>query len=418
MRSHQSVPFKAPERTLAETGVTRKERLVFIPVVALREPVGILAVVGRKGSGEVKDRELLGAIGSALGLSLENLHQKEELRESAERLHTVIAGTPIITFALDREGVFTLAEGKGLEALGVKPHQVIGQSIFDMYSDVPQVGENIRRVLAGETFSAVVEVRGVVFEAWHSPLRDQNGEIAGVTGVVTDITERKRAEEALQESETKFRTLTETVAAAAFIFQGTRIRYVNSAAEASTGYTRQELLTMNFWEVIHPDFREEAKARGLARQRGERVPGRYELKLLTKGGEERWVDFTAGMIEFEGKPAVLGTCFDITERKRAEEALRQSEERYRLLAENATDVIWTRDLTLQATYTSPSITRLRGYSVEEAMAQKLEETLTPASLELARRTLAEELALENTEGKDLSRSRTLELEMIRKDGST
>ncbi|TEU00418.1 MAG: EAL domain-containing protein, partial [Dehalococcoidia bacterium] len=153
-------------------------------------------------------------------------------------------------------------------------------------------------------------------------LRNSEGQPVGILGVTRDISERKRAEEALQESETKFRTLAETIAAATFIFQGARFRYVNSATEELTGYSREELLTMNFWDMIHPDFREEIRERGLARQRGENVPRRYETKLLTKSGKERWADLTVGVIEFEGKPAVLGTGFDITERRRAEETIR------------------------------------------------------------------------------------------------
>jgi diguanylate cyclase (GGDEF)-like protein/PAS domain S-box-containing protein len=99
-------------------------------------------------------------------------------------------------------------------------------------------------------------------------------------------------------------------------------------------------------------------------------------------------------------------------------ALQESERRYRLLADNATDIIWTMDMNLRLTYESPSVTRIRGYSPEEAMAQTIEETLTPASLEEARKALAEELALEQGKEKDLSRSRTLELEHTCKDGST
>jgi diguanylate cyclase (GGDEF)-like protein/PAS domain S-box-containing protein len=100
------------------------------------------------------------------------------------------------------------------------------------------------------------------------------------------------------------------------------------------------------------------------------------------------------------------------------EAVRESEKRYRLLADNASDIIWTMDMSLHLTYESPSVTRIRGYSPEEAMAQTIEETLTPASLEVAMKALAEELAVEQLEQKDLSRSRTLELEHTCKDGST
>jgi PAS domain S-box-containing protein len=102
------------------------------------------------------------------------------------------------------------------------------------------------------------------------------------------------------------------------------MRYANPAVEVITGYSRQELLEMNFWDIACPDFRELLRERGLARQRGEHVPLRYEFKIVTKAGEERWLDFTDGTFEFEGKLAVIGLCFDITERKRAEEAVRKS----------------------------------------------------------------------------------------------
>jgi PAS domain S-box-containing protein len=146
---------------------------------------------------------------------------------------------------------------------------------------------------------------------------------------LSDITERKEAEEALQESEKKFRVLTETAASGIFIHQGEKFVYVNPASEAMSGYTREELLTMDFWDLVHPDFRELVKQRAQARQQGKSVPSRYELKIITKNGEERWVDLAVGMINFEGKPAILGTDFDITERKHAEEEMRALEEQLR-----------------------------------------------------------------------------------------
>lgn len=146
---------------------------------------------------------------------------------------------------------------------------------------------------------------------------------------LSDITERKEGEEALQESEKKFRVLTETAASGIFIHQGEKFVYVNPASEAMTGYSREELLTMDFWHLVHPDFRELVKQRAQARQQGKSVPSRYELKIITKNGEERWVDLAVGMIDFQGKPAILGTDFDITERKRAEEEMRALEEQLR-----------------------------------------------------------------------------------------
>lgn len=144
--------------------------------------------------------------------------------------------------------------------------------------------------------------------------------------------ERNRTEEELRVSEAKFRALSENAPAAIFIYQGNKIRYTNAEMEVISGYSRQELLEMNFWDTVHPDFRDAVREQGLARLQGEPLPTRYEFKIVTKGGEERWVDFTDGIFELQGKPAVIGMSWDITERKRAEEALRTTTEQLRALA--------------------------------------------------------------------------------------
>jgi diguanylate cyclase (GGDEF)-like protein/PAS domain S-box-containing protein len=189
--------------------------------------------------------------------------------------------------------------------------------------------------------------------------------------------ERERAFAQVRESEARFRTLAETAAAAIFIYQGTRICYANAAAEAITAYTRQELLAISFWDVIHPDFRDLVRERGIARQHGVQVPSRYEVKLLTKAGEERWVDFTAGAIQFEGEPAVLGTAFDITERKRAEEALRESEETARALlnAPTETAVLASTDGTILAA--NEAAAQALGRRVEEIVGRRVSDLFPP-----------------------------------------
>jgi PAS domain S-box-containing protein len=139
--------------------------------------------------------------------------------------------------------------------------------------------------------------------------------------IALDITERKRANEALRESEEKFRVLAETSPAAIFLYQGEKYVYVNPMAETLTGYSKDELLTGDAWEWIHPDFLELVKGRARKRQLGEKLPCQYEVKYRAKDGRKGWVDFAAGQIEYQGKPAGLAAAFDVTKRKQAEKAL-------------------------------------------------------------------------------------------------
>ncbi len=134
--------------------------------------------------------------------------------------------------------------------------------------------------------------------------------------------DRKLALDALRESEERFRTLADTAPCAIFIYQGATFRYANEATASISGFSRDELYGKDFWQLVHPDIREVVKRRGLARQKGDPLPSRYEIRILRKDGEVRWLDYSAGLIELEGSPAVLGTAFDITERKRAEERIR------------------------------------------------------------------------------------------------
>jgi len=125
----------------------------------------------------------------------------EALEKAEQRLRTVVANAPIALFALDRDGKFTLLEGKSLEALGVEPGSVVGRSVYELYGDANEIPEEVRRALAGEEINAVIRVGRLAFEASSTPLKDANGEIMGVIGVATDVTDRHRLEEQLRHSQ-------------------------------------------------------------------------------------------------------------------------------------------------------------------------------------------------------------------------
>lgn len=234
-----------------------------------------------------------------------------------------------------------------------------------------------------------------------------------------DITARKHVEEALKESEERYRTIFENTGTATIIIEeDTTISLANTEFEKLTGYSKEEVEGKKSWaEFVTEDGLERSKKyHSMRRADPNSAPKNYELKIMDRQGNVKTVYSTVGVIP--GTTKSVASVVDITERKRMLEALGESERRYRLLAENVTDVIWTMDLTPRFTYFSPSIELLLGYSVEEAMALAIEQIVASKSSEVAMKVLAEELAIEREGTGDPSRSRLLELELNRKDGST
>ena len=137
----------------------------------------------------------------------ERKKSERALRESEERLRTLVANAPIVLFALDRDGVVTHLEGSGLETIGSTPREALGRSAFELYGRYPKAMEFLRRALAGEAFQETIEVGNLAFEVEFAPRRDAQGGVAGVIGVATNVTEQRRAERAANQSEMRYRLL-------------------------------------------------------------------------------------------------------------------------------------------------------------------------------------------------------------------
>ena len=143
-------------------------------------------------------RELLARIGSHLEMAqlrAEQVHARKRIEESEERLRTIINNVPLVFWSLDAQGIYTLSEGKGLEALGIQPGELVGKSQFEVYKDLPALLEPVRQALQGETVTCAVELQGRWFETTYSPIRDEQENVTGIVAISMDITERRQLEQ-------------------------------------------------------------------------------------------------------------------------------------------------------------------------------------------------------------------------------
>jgi PAS domain S-box-containing protein len=173
-----------------------------------------------------------------------------------------------------------------------------------------------------------------------SLIRDVNGQPLFRIGMVEDITQRKAAEERVQKSEARFRALTENSLAGIYITQDGRMADVNPAMAKIFGYEPDEVIGRDPLEFVHPDDREMVAENIRRRLAGELEYIQYEFRGLKKGGETVYIEALSKAIELGGRRAIIGNALDVTERKRAQAALRESEERYRSIISVSNTGAW------------------------------------------------------------------------------
>jgi PAS domain S-box-containing protein len=272
-------------------------------------------------------------------------------------------------------------------------------------------GEDVPRVYSLRLVNDRGETRWVEFNV---NLIHWDGRPATLT-MAENITHRQQMEMELKEGERTIRALLDASPNVEFLIdtQG-KILAANEAFRRAFGKEGHPVEGLNITAMTYP---EEAKVN--AEKSAEVIrTGKPVLFEHEFGG--MWVEKSFyPILDDQGRVTKLA-CYGrvITEQKQAEQALRESERRYRMLADNATDFIWTMDWNLRLTYVSPGVTRLRGYTPEEVMAEALENAFTPDSWAVVQKMYAEALAEERRESKDLNRTLTLELEHRCKDGST
>ena len=182
--------------------------------------------------------------------------------------------------------------------------------------------------------------------------------------------------ERLQNSEDRFQAFAENIQAAVYMLnEHGEIIYANPFTSSLTGFTNDELLRLPGFKLIHPDHREMAMERNRARFQGEESPAQYDLKLQIKDGKTKWVELHMEKFELQGRKITLGTAIDITSRKKSEDDLRRSEEKFKAFTEHLQVMVYTYDSRGVFTYVNRMCEELTGYSRDELLGMNFTKLL-------------------------------------------
>lgn len=277
----------------------------------------------------------------------------------------------------------------------------------------------IRKNLSPGHFEEFGNVKGefLYLDVLKAPLIDENGHMIGVVGSARDVTKEKLIAQELNASEERYKTLISNLPNYVIVHKKGKIVFINNLSATTLGYPLEKILNSSILDYVDEPYRKLAADNLRRRTEGENVPD-YELKICTKSGHKIDVLLRGTPILYEQEQAYIVVLSDITERKKAEDALRLSEEKYRQLSELSIDVIWKTDLNLKYTYVSPSIEKIRGFSPKEYMQLPPEKVYSAESLKKVRKIFKELLneALSGTFG-DLDRAVVIDLEHYHKNGS-
>jgi PAS domain S-box-containing protein len=293
------------------------------------------------------------------------------LRKGRERYNQLVNSITDVFFAFDKDLKYTHWNAASEKLTKISAEDAIGKSLYDLFPNTPQTRvaeKKYREVLrTGQPQIFVNEYKiggkDYYFEISVYPLKD------GISVFTKDITERKQVEAARREGDARYHALFDRTLYCVYVhdFEG-RFLDANDAALKLLGYTREEVLSLNISSLLGEDQLPTAfKTTQEIKQTG-RHKGITEYKLRTKDGDYVWVETEASLIYREGVPyAIQGIARDITERKQAEEKLRQSEKKYRTILENITDGYYELDLAGNLTFFNDSLCQTLGYTRDELM---------------------------------------------------
>ncbi len=353
------------------------------------------------------------------------------LLESERKYRELVQNANSAIIRWKHDGTLTFFNEQAQVIFGYEPHEVLGKKVSVLLPENGSPGFDLSTLIQDDVdrpqnyenyvSENVCKDGRRVWMVWtNKAMLDEDGNVSEILAVGSDITALKQYREALRESEDQYRAVFDNAAIGIDLLNPDgRIVKVNKALLDMVGYSEDEIRQKTFLDITHPDDREISKRKLESLLKGEVDSYRLEKRYVKKDGSTVWANLWSCSIRDEngGHTGTVGVVEDITERKRAEEALRQSESKYRFLAEHVTDVLWTVDLNLRTTYISPSVESVLGYTVEERLRQDVKDQLTPESLDIVQDKLLKNLRRAGERGIVPEDAVALTLDFVHKNGS-
>jgi PAS domain S-box-containing protein len=311
----------------------------------------------------------------------------EKMRcESHKRFQSLVETISDFIWEINSDGVYTYCSPQAEKIWGYKPEELLGNSAFGYIK--PEYIESylkmFRALLDDPSPMKRMEATGfldktgkiVTLEVSAIPFFDDNGKLLGYRGTSRDITQKKRVENALRESEEKYRLLVENASEVIAVVQDGLIKFINRQGLVSTGYSPEDMVSKPFQEFVQPDDRESVGEVYRKLVEDQQEFSNFEFRFISKGSSTRWAILNAVRIVWEEKPAFLAIITDVTDRKTAQEALEESEAKANALIKYAPTIIYEIDIRGTRFITvNDAMCNISGYTREELLAMNPIELL-------------------------------------------
>ena len=259
---------------------------------------------------------------------------EQELRNNEARYRSMTANISDVIGIMDANGMMKYKSSNIARFFGWSPKERVGTSGFATIhpDDIEMAQKVFFQLLQNENSTLTLEFRYQCKDGSFKPVELtatnllSHPLINGILMNYRDITERKRIDGQLRESEKRYRLLIETASEGIFVAQDGKFKFVNPILLELFGYSKEEILLVPFIEIVHPDDRERIRNNHLKRLKVEPVETRYHFRILKKGGITRWVELNSVKIDWEGEQATLNLISDITVNKEAEIEIKHKNE--------------------------------------------------------------------------------------------